>query len=77
MAYAADLVFSITSNADQGPRSIVTNTIDQQRQLVDYAEIQSLLDSSNGMAWALVQVLLGSEPDQTRAQNNRRKKRGW
>lgn len=76
-AYAADLVFSTTPSSDQGLRQIVTNTIDRHRELVEYAEIRSLLDSNNGMAWALVQVLLSSEVDQRLVLKNRPKKRGW
>lgn len=76
-AYAADLVFRTTPSTDQGLRQIVTNTLEQHRQLVEYAEIRSLLDSDNGMAWALVQVLLASEANQPYVKNNRRKKGGW
>lgn len=61
-AYAAELVFSTTPSSDQGLRSIVIDTINKHRELVKYEEIQNLLDSGNGMAWAFVQVLLSSPP---------------
>ena len=62
-ARAAELVFTTTPSSDLGLRSIVIKTINQHRRLVDYEEIQQLLDSGNGMAWALIQVLLGNDAD--------------
>ncbi|KAK5080168.1 hypothetical protein LTR05_008774 [Lithohypha guttulata] len=62
-AYAAELVFSTTPNSDRGLRTVVTKTINMHRELVNYEEVQRLLDSGNGMAWALIQVLLGDHID--------------
>ncbi|KAK5093979.1 hypothetical protein LTS08_008763 [Lithohypha guttulata] len=62
-AYAAELVFSTTPNSDRGLRTVVTKTINTHRELVNYEEVQRLLDSGNGMAWALIQVLLGDHID--------------
>lgn len=57
-AHAAELVFETTYHSDQGLRSVVISTIDQHRSLVNYEEVQNLMNSGNGMAWALVQILL-------------------
>lgn len=56
--HAAELVFESTPGSDKGLRDVVTGTLNQHRDLADYEEWQKLLDSGNGMAWALVQVLL-------------------
>lgn len=63
-AHAAELVFTTTPSSDQGLRKIVIKTMNQHRDLVNYEEIQNLLNSGNGMAWALVQVLFGDQSDQ-------------
>lgn len=57
-AHAAELAFSSTHPSDRGLRDVVVSAINQHRELVNYEEWQNLLDSGNGVAWTLVQVLL-------------------
>lgn len=61
-AHAAELVFTSTPSTDQGLRAIVSKTLNDHRELVNYDEVRNLLDSGNGMAWAFVQVLLNNQP---------------
>lgn len=56
--HAAELVFSTTHDSDQGLRGAVVSTINEHRELINYEEWQNLFNSGNGMAWALVQILL-------------------
>ncbi|KAK5074610.1 hypothetical protein LTR70_010116 [Exophiala xenobiotica] len=59
-AHAAELAFNTTPGSDRGLRAAVIKTINDHRELIDYEEIRALLDSGNGIAWALVKVLLGN-----------------
>lgn len=57
-AHAAELVSMTTPSSDPGLRSIVAKKLSQRRELIEHEDIAKLLDSGNGMAWSLVQVLL-------------------
>jgi hypothetical protein len=56
-AHAAELVFDTPPKSDRGLRTVVIETLNQHRDLLDYQEIQDLLDSGNGMAWALLKAV--------------------
>lgn len=56
------LAFETTPKIDEGLREVVVKTFNDHHGLMDYEEIQSLLDSGIGLAWRLVQVLL-RDPD--------------
>ena len=56
-AYAAGLVCETTPKTDVGLRNVVFETMNDHRELLDYEEIQQLLDSGNGMAWDLVKEI--------------------
>lgn len=56
---ASRLAFENTPSSDLGLRSVVVNTLHRHLELMDYEEVQELLDSGNGIAWQLVKALLG------------------
>ena len=43
---------------DQGLRAVVVETLNKHRELLDYEEVQELLVSGNGLALALLQMVL-------------------
>lgn len=57
-AHAAGLALETTPPTDNGLREVVVKTLNEHRGLMDYEEIQNLLDSGNGLAWRLLQVVL-------------------
>lgn len=65
---AAGLAFKNTPSSDFGLRSIVIKTLIKHWELINYEEVQDLLDTGNGIAWQLVKVLL-SRPESRRGQS--------
>lgn len=51
---AATHAFSTTPNQDRGLRNIVSNTISQHMELMEKAEIQTLMSEGNGLAMGLL-----------------------
>lgn len=60
--HAAELVFSTTSRTDYGLRKEVINVLDRNRGLLEDKSVQSLLESGNGMAWAMLRVVCCVDP---------------
>jgi hypothetical protein len=56
--YAANLVCESTPDVDKGLRTVVIETLNQPRELLDYEEVQELLGSRSGLALALLQTVL-------------------
>lgn len=54
-SHAANLVCESTLDVDRGLRTVVIDTLDSHRELLDYEEVQELLSSANGLALALLQ----------------------
>ena len=56
-AQAALLAFTTTPTVDTGLREVVIDVLNDHRDLLEYEEIQVLLNSGNGLAWALLKVI--------------------
>ena len=50
---AAALVFDSTPSNDSGLRGVVVGTFKKHGELLHYGEVESLLESKNGIAWHL------------------------
>lgn len=55
---ASRLIFEDTPTNDLGLRAIVVKIMHNHKELMDYEEVQELLNSGNGIAWHLVKSLL-------------------
>jgi len=56
-ALSAGIVCETTPKVDKGLRRVVVEILNEYRELLDYEEIQELLDSGNGLAWEMLKTV--------------------